>query len=555
MSINGNLRVIHPHRPSMQVTVSLLPVSLSLVHIPRSRLPQLSHPILRQILQSNPVFLNVTSNQIELSIFADSRSLEEFELIARRDRHKQRSRSGSASSARQTFTHEFEPIEISYEKWRVLQIDSHNSSGARAIELSAPLAAAGISILYQSSYMCDYIFVKETRLHEALDLLSAAGFDLYTDTGFSTPDELTGSNHESGAGLLPSSGAILTRCPSSTNSSFLSAAESLLIASSDNDDASTDSPRSHSHSPCIADVRLLPTDLACVGLSDELGIDHWGLKIVKLVAFPDLISPVRTTTGPHPKLFHENLKHPSRPTSPSMEKSKLSDLFSSYKAADVLLSPMSSLSSDDEDDGYFSHSPQNRQLQSKLTSQSQPDLTKVSLSRPSKHTPLSASIVRGSDGPTVDMSTSLSPKQMKTRVPFFSFTRTAEGSSLTTDVYLLATLFPPHERHMVICGGELDAIDDRLIASQEYSDDEVDNGVSSDSQGNILKCLQIDLRQFGLGQSCCILFFLSFFLIFERGTGILDKHGLVNRFSRVLGEHGINLMYSSTFKTANLLVS
>lgn len=34
----------------------------------------------------------------------------------------------------------------------------------------------------------------------------------------------------------------------------------------------------------------------------------------------------------------------------------------------------------------------------------------------------------------------------------------------------------------------------------------------------------------------------------------IDKHGLVNRFSRVLEEENINHMYSSTFKTANLLV-
>lgn len=55
---------------SMQVTVSLLPVSLSLVHIPRCRLLELSHPIIRQILLPNPSFLNLTCNQVELSIFA-----------------------------------------------------------------------------------------------------------------------------------------------------------------------------------------------------------------------------------------------------------------------------------------------------------------------------------------------------------------------------------------------------------------------------------------------------------------------------------------------------
>ena len=35
---------------------------------------------------------------------------------------------------------------------------------------------------------------------------------------------------------------------------------------------------------------------------------------------------------------------------------------------------------------------------------------------------------------------------------------------------------------------------------------------------------------------------------------LAEKHGLVNRFSRTLEENGINHMYSSTYKTANLLV-
>jgi len=85
---------------------------------------------------------------------------------------------------------------------------------------------------------------------------------------------------------------------------------------------------------------------------------------------------------------------------------------------------------------------------------------------------------------------------------------------------------------MVICSGELDAADDRqgnaastpAAAAAETLDE-------YDEDDGTLKCLQIDLRRFGL-----------------------DKHGLVNRFSRVLEENMINHMYSSTFKTANLLV-
>jgi len=111
-------------------------------------------------------------------------------------------------------------------------------------------------------------------------------------------------------------------------------------------------------------------------------------------------------------------------------------------------------------------------------------------------------------------------------VPFFSFTRTSEGSSLTTDVSLLAALFPPSERHMLICAGELDALDAHESNSNQDQDDD------TLSEGGTLKCLQIDLRNFGL-----------------------DKHGLVNRYSRVLEQNGINHMYSSTFKTANLLVA
>jgi hypothetical protein len=113
--------------------------------------------------------------------------LADFEPIARRDRARQRSRSGSGSIRRNPPQGGTEPVEISYERWNVLQIDSHSdqlglsppcryrsrfliihsllqdNSGARVRELSAPLAAAGISILYQSSYMSDFIFVRSVK--------------------------------------------------------------------------------------------------------------------------------------------------------------------------------------------------------------------------------------------------------------------------------------------------------------------------------------------------------------------------------------------------------
>ena len=170
-----------------QFTISLLPIALSLVRIPRSRLSQLSHPVLRQILHPNPTFLNITCNEIELSLFAEGNMLKDFEPLARHDRQRrQHSGSGSGSSRKRALQPQ-DLVEISIDRWNVLQIDSHSdqlgefrpsyaperstlmqnlsdNSGARVNELSAPIAAAGISILYQSSYMSDFIIVSRIPL-------------------------------------------------------------------------------------------------------------------------------------------------------------------------------------------------------------------------------------------------------------------------------------------------------------------------------------------------------------------------------------------------------
>lgn len=65
---------------------------------------------------------------------------EDFEPISRRDRHKQRSRSGSGSKDKDkdkdknVTNNGVEPVEVSYEKWNVLQIDSHSDQ----VGLSSP---------------------------------------------------------------------------------------------------------------------------------------------------------------------------------------------------------------------------------------------------------------------------------------------------------------------------------------------------------------------------------------------------------------------------------
>jgi len=141
-------------------------------------------------------------------------------------------------------------------------------------------------------------------------------------------------------------------------------------------------------------------------------------------------------------------------------------------------------------------------------------------------------------------------------VPFFTFTRTQEGSSLTADVKTLAALFQPEERHLLVCCNSLEF---KSSLNEDEGIDKLTGGMEElhlpeerDDCLNIgeLKCLQIDLRRFGLGMFLSIELEMSMCLLLHS----TDKYGLVNRFSRVLGENGVNHMYSSTFKTANILV-
>lgn len=172
---------------SDSATIQLLPVTLSIVHVPRSRVHDLFHPLLRQLLLPSPAFLNITCNELELSLFAEHHLLRDFEPLAKKDAKRLHARERGRTSSK-TRPSEWEPVEFSADRWNVLQIDSHSDqhgmfisvlfsapsptrltniageSGGRIHELSAPLAAAGISILYQSSYMSDFIFVRTMSL-------------------------------------------------------------------------------------------------------------------------------------------------------------------------------------------------------------------------------------------------------------------------------------------------------------------------------------------------------------------------------------------------------
>ncbi|EKM59283.1 uncharacterized protein PHACADRAFT_249670 [Phanerochaete carnosa HHB-10118-sp] len=594
------------------VTVSLLPVSLSLVHIPRSRIHDNIHSILRQLLLPSRTFLNVTINEVELSIFAEHHTLQDFELAAHEDARLSREQKRKHRSK-----DEWKPVEISFERWNVLQIDSHsdgldNTSGARVHELSAPLAAAGVSILYQSSYMSDFIFVKEHRLSEVMSLLGSAGFDLYQ----SDPDNLTSQlsrltspiisplthaeDDDSSIHLLdlsaqssitPENGAVLTRSRSNTDSSPKSSSSSSPVQFRDDVEPATPDhgehiggrpapTRSLSHSPSGSDVRVLDPDLTCIGLSDD-NADLWGLKIVKLVAFPDLILP--TPSMPSPKMHR---KRPPRPPELAIVAS-VEVVLSSSAGPSCTLGDGAPLTSESECETIGSaNTPCIGELDKDCRASSESPIFDLDeQARPWDEIVGDDDVEESSeDDESSDISTpvhlqdrslSTSPRSGKHRrpnfphydsgktaifkprskrraarrsspptrgpqtqslVPFFSFTRTPEGSSLTAPVSLLAALFPASERYMVICSSELDMLDSRAASpvtpsadASEIDDDDMSEALP-EPEGT-LKCLQIDLRRYGL-----------------------DKFGLVSRYSRTLEANGINHLYSSTYKTANLLV-
>lgn len=96
------------------------PVSV-LCHIPRARIPEYSRFVTEQFVAQPPrSFLNITSNEVEMTLIADVDSMEGLAEFVRRDNElTRRSRArdpGDAASA--------ETVELSEEPWSVLIVDT-----------------------------------------------------------------------------------------------------------------------------------------------------------------------------------------------------------------------------------------------------------------------------------------------------------------------------------------------------------------------------------------------------------------------------------------------
>lgn len=151
--------------PLPKTTISVLDARLKLVSIPRAALRSSSWAVTRALAFRDKLaaqrdgrdpFFNLTLNEVELSIFADEQLVS---TIFQQQQQKQKR--GKEQGEDGTDGEREADVEVSEDTWLALQVESHDqedtweTSGGRVRDISAPLAAEGISILFLSTYISD----------------------------------------------------------------------------------------------------------------------------------------------------------------------------------------------------------------------------------------------------------------------------------------------------------------------------------------------------------------------------------------------------------------
>ncbi|TYJ56446.1 hypothetical protein B9479_002849 [Cryptococcus floricola] len=195
----------------------------------------------------SPEFFNITSNRIE----ASGSLMSMF---------------GSVQLMAQEWAATADSEVLISPDWRVFEISSGdeddvgNYDSPHLRHVSAPLARAGISILYQSSYFTDFLLVKESDFEKAAGIFSQQGW------------------HVSPTAPSPRRPLPL---PTPTTSSFSS--------------FSTSSSPSPTPSP-QPEITVLPHPLACVGLS-KTAEARFGERLRKFLVWPERAVAVHSPVG------------------------------------------------------------------------------------------------------------------------------------------------------------------------------------------------------------------------------------------------------------------
>ncbi|KAK4688294.1 hypothetical protein P7C73_g1819, partial [Tremellales sp. Uapishka_1] len=176
------------------ISITVLSDAVTVVHVPvhlSSRYSTKLYWTIDRAAQVTPEFFNVTSNRIEMAIFASVDLIGEEWSVAD------------------------EGVKIN-PNWRVFEItsgdeddgDAGNYDSPHLRHVSAPLAKEGISILYQSSYFTDFLLVKEEDFERTSRIFASQGWHIDpTSTAYRRRSQLL-------TPVSPSQPFIPSPCPS-----------------------------------------------------------------------------------------------------------------------------------------------------------------------------------------------------------------------------------------------------------------------------------------------------------------------------------------------------
>ncbi|KAG8159014.1 hypothetical protein KVR01_011457 [Diaporthe batatas] len=170
----------------MNAEIKLLDQTLSLIHIPLGLYSQFLQPILRLLLPSPCAkledefgdltlaqehgFLNISVTPIECSIVCNETwSRTVFEPII-----KQLPKTSAKT------------VSISAESYCVFRVSSPGAdAGSRVVDLTSPLALAGISIFFITTYYSDFLIVPSRSRQNVVQALFEQGFECSEDSSSS----------------------------------------------------------------------------------------------------------------------------------------------------------------------------------------------------------------------------------------------------------------------------------------------------------------------------------------------------------------------------------
>ncbi|KAK2875958.1 hypothetical protein FQN49_001500 [Arthroderma sp. PD_2] len=174
--------------------VLLMDDRLALIHIPIDLYPFFVSPILRLLFHDGESemlskaatgFMNISITPIECSIICP-RELANLYFVPMVDGLEK------ASSSMAT------RVQISSEDYLAMQVEGQGlDAGQRVVELTSPLAMAGISIFFISTYFSDYIIIPKHSKKQVTETFAERGFNV--DEG---PVDLDGSRRGSSPTIL-----------------------------------------------------------------------------------------------------------------------------------------------------------------------------------------------------------------------------------------------------------------------------------------------------------------------------------------------------------------